>query len=42
MNEGDEAVRHIAKRVLNKFWRHYETRDGETQTEEKVIDALKN
>ena len=35
-------MRAIAKKVLDKFWRYYETADGSTQTEEKVIDALKN
>ena len=41
-NEGSDAIRTMAKRVLDKFWRYYETADGSTQTEEKVIDALKN
>lgn len=39
--EGEGAVRTIAKKVLKKFWRYVETSDGATQTEEKVIDALK-
>ena len=40
--EGNDAMRTIAKRVLDKFWRYFETADVSTQTEEKVIDALKN
>ena len=40
--EGNGAMRVIAKRVLDKFWRYFETADVSTQTEEKVIDALKN
>ena len=40
--EGNDAMRTIAKRVLDNYWRYFETADVSTQTEEKVIDALKN
>lgn len=40
-SEGKDAIVATAKGVLNKFWRHFKTADGSTQTEEKVIDALK-
>jgi len=40
--EGESAIRVTAKRVLDKFWRYYRTADAESQTEEKVIDALRN
>ena len=40
-NEGSQAVRTTAKKVLNNFWRYYETADATVQTEEKVDDALK-
>ena len=42
MDEGDGAIRTVAKKVLDKFWRYYKTADVGTNTEEKVIDALKN
>jgi len=41
-HEGDGAIRTVAKKVLDKFWRYYQTADVGTNTEEKVIDALKN
>lgn len=40
-DEGSIAIRHTAKRVLDNFWRYYTTADRSTQTEEKVIDSLK-
>ena len=39
--EGSQAVKTIAKRVLEEYWRYFETKDVGTQTEEKVIEALK-
>ena len=40
-DEGNVAIRHTAKRVLNNFWRYYTTAERGSQTEEKVIDSLK-
>ena len=41
-SEGNGAMRTVAKKVLDKFWRYYKTADASTNTEEKVIDGLKN
>ena len=39
--EAENKMRGVAKRVLGSFWRHFKTADGSTQTEDKVVDALK-
>jgi len=40
--EGSDAVRTITRKVLDSYWRHFTTADGSSQTEEKVVDALKS
>ena len=40
-SEAENKVRVVAKRVLGSFWRNFKTADAFSQTEDRVVDALK-